>query len=111
MLTIFNMSTVQGNGDLGTDQPKLKPLDSILTYCDTKERMHKLATEDYRMNKAMKGLIHNEFHKELVTVEMWMNGENDTWAILFFYKEKDLACIVGGNRAELFVPGSGGNDI
>ena len=68
MLTIFNMSTVQGNGDLGTDQPNLKPLDSILTYCDTKERMHKLATEDYRMNKAMKGLIHNEFHKELVTV-------------------------------------------
>ncbi|SVA65120.1 uncharacterized protein METZ01_LOCUS117974, partial [marine metagenome] len=25
--------------------------------------------------------------------------------------EKDLACIVGGNRAELFVPEAGGNDI
>lgn len=111
MLTIFNMSTVQGNGDLGTDSPNLKNLDAILTYCDSKETIRGMAEADYHMSKAMTGLVHNHFYKELMSVEMWMNPDNDTWAIVFMYKEKDLGCIVGGNRAELFTPKDDGDAI
>ena len=106
MLTIFNMSA-SGHEN---HEPNLKKLEDILTYCDTKSKMRELAKTDYKMHKAMEGLIHNHFYKELMSVEMWMNQNNDTWAMVFFYKEQDLACIVGGNRAKLFAPNEGGKD-
>ena len=107
-ITIVSMSEVSGHD---YDEPNLKKLDDILTYCDTKSKMRELAKSDYKMHKAMEGLVHNHFYKELMSVEMWMNPNNDTWAIVFFYKEKDLACIVGGNRSKLFAPKNEGDGI
>ncbi|MAV94643.1 MAG: hypothetical protein CMA31_03020 [Euryarchaeota archaeon] len=105
-ITIVNMSVVSGH-----EEPNLKKLDDILTYCDTKSKMREMAKSDYHMHKGMAGLIHDQFYKELMSVELWLNPNNDTWAIVFFYKKQDLACIVGGNRAELFAPKDDGDSI
>jgi|TARA_B100001964_G_scaffold44150_1_gene49169 preprotein translocase subunit YajC len=86
------------------EEHKLQKLDAILTYCDTHENITKMATESYQMGVAARGLVHNKFHKELITVEMWINPNNDQWAIIFKYKHKNLSCIVGGNSVKLFTP-------
>ena len=103
--TLFLMNDAMSNGTVTAKNPELKPLDSILTYCDTKERITKMATDDYRMSLAAKGQIHNHFHQELVETQLWINPSNNQWAIMFKYKDKDLSCIVGGNNVELFTPG------
>lgn len=86
------------------NEHKLKKLDAILTYCDTQKNITEMVSEAYHMSVAARGLVHNEFHKELITVEMWINPNNDQWAIIFKYKHKDLSCIVGGNSVKLFTP-------
>ena len=107
--TLILMNEAMSNGTLETQaNPKLKPLDSILTYCDTKEKIAKMATQDYRMSLAAKGTIHNHFHKELVETELWINPSNNQWAIMFKYRDRDLSCIVGGNNVELYTPGEAG---
>ena len=109
-ITLCSMNSVKAH-ESQEHEPNLKKLDNILTYCDTRDNMREMAESDYKMHKAMEGLVHNEFYKELMSVEMWMNPNNDTWAIVFFYKHKDLACIVGGNRAKLFAPKPDGDSI
>jgi hypothetical protein len=86
------------------EEHKLQKLDAILTYCDTHENITKMVSEAYHMSVAARGLVHNKFHNELITVEMWINPGNDQWAIIFKYKHKDLSCIVGGNSVKLFTP-------
>jgi hypothetical protein len=103
--TLFLMNDAMSNGTLPLKNPELKPLDAILTYCDTKEIINKMAKDDYRMLLAARGTVHNHFHKELVETQLWINPSNNQWAIMFKYKDKDLSCIVGGNNVELFTPG------
>ncbi len=112
LTTLFLMNDAMSNGTLPEVKgPELKSLDNILTYCDTKDTIAKMATKDYRMSLAAKGTIHNHFHKSLVETELWINPSNDQWAILFKYKNKDLTCIVGGNNVELYTPGETGAGI
>lgn len=112
LTTLFLMKDALSNGTLpDVKGPELKNLNVIMTYCDTKEKILAMAKKDYRMHRAMKGLVHNHFYKELVSVEMWMNPDNDQWAISFMFKGQDKACIVGGNKAELFTPGEEGPGI
>ena len=109
-ITLCSMNLVKAH-ESQEHEPNLKMLDNILTYCDTKSKMREMAKSDYHMHKGMAGLIHDQFYKELMSVELWLNPNNDTWAIVFFYKKQDLACIVGGNRAELFAPKDDGDSI
>ena len=83
---------------------KLKNIDEVLIYCNTKQFIKNMVSNQYKMQLAAEGLVQDERHKHLARVEMWINPNNSQWAIVFVYKSVDKSCILGGNNIELYTP-------
>ena len=86
----------------GTEQ--LKNVDEVLLYCNTKQFIKNMVVNQYKMFLAADGLVHDENHKHLASVSMWVNSKKGQWAIVFVYKSEDKSCILGGNDIELHTP-------
>ena len=86
----------------GTSQ--LKNLDEVLLYCNTKEFIKNMVVKQFKMQLAADGLVHDDKHKHLATVTMWINSSNGQWAIVFIYKGQDKSCVLGGNDIDLHTP-------
>ena len=86
----------------GTEQ--LKNIDEVLLYCNTKQFIKNMVVNQYKMFLAADGLVHDENHKHLASVSMWVNSKKGQWAIVFVYKSEDKSCILGGNDIELHTP-------
>ena len=89
-----------------TETPKetTVPLSEILLYCNTSEFIKKMAEKDYMLGLAASGVINDDRHRSLLSMELLMNPRNKQWAIIFNYAKGNLSCIVGGNRIELYTP-------
>ena len=86
----------------GTEQ--LKNIDEVLLYCNTKQFIKNMVVKQYKMQLAASGLVHDEKHKHLASVSMWINSKKGQWAIVFVYKSEDKSCILGGNDIDLHTP-------
>jgi len=86
----------------GTEQ--LKNVDEVLLYCNTKDIIKNMVVNQYKMQLAADGLVHDENHKHLASVSMWVNSKKSQWAIVFVYKSEDKSCILGGNEVDLHTP-------
>ena len=86
----------------GTEQ--LKNVDEVLLYCNTKDFIKNMVVNQYKMQLAASGLVHDEKHKHLASVSMWVNSKKGQWAIVFVYKSEDKSCILGGNEVNLHIP-------
>jgi len=86
----------------GTEQ--LKNIDEVLLYCNTKDFIKNMVVNQYKMQLAASGLVHDENHKHLASVSMWVNSKKGQWAIVFVYKSEDKSCILGGNEVDLHLP-------
>lgn len=80
------------------------PLADILLYCNTPEFIRKMAENDYMLGLAASGIVNDDRHRMLLSMELLMNPRNRQWAIIFNYAKGNLSCIIGGNRIELFKP-------
>ena len=83
---------------------KLKNVDEVLLYCNTKEFIKNMVVKQFKMQLAADGLVHDDKHKHLATVNMWINSSNGQWAIVFVYKGQDKSCVLGGNDIDLHTP-------
>ena len=83
---------------------KLKNIDEVLIYCNTKQFIKNMVSNQYKMQLAAEGLVQDERHKDLARVEMWINPNKKQWAVVFVYKGVDKSCILGGNEIELHTP-------
>ena len=97
-MTISSSSTAIS----GTEQ--LKNVDEVLLYCNTKQFIKNMVVNQYKMQLAASGLVHDEKHKHLASVSMWINSKKSQWAIVFVYKSEDKSCILGGNEVNLHIP-------
>ena len=86
----------------GTEQ--LKNVDEVLLYCNTKDFIKNMVVNKYKMQLAADGLVHDEKHKHLASVSMWINSKKGQWAIVFVYKSEDKSCILGGNEVDFHLP-------
>ena len=86
----------------GTEQ--LKNVDEVLLYCNTKDFIKNMVVNQYKMQLAASGLVHDEKHKHLASVSMWINSKKGQWAIVFVYKSEDKSCILGGNEVDFHLP-------
>ena len=86
----------------GTEQ--LKNIDEVLLYCNTKDFIKNMVVNQYKMQLAASGLVHDDKHKHLASVSMWINSKKSQWAIVFVYKSEDKSCILGGNDIDLHTP-------
>ena len=86
----------------GTEQ--LKNVDEVLLYCNTKDIVKNMVVNQYKMQLAADGLVHDEKNKHLASVSMWINSKKGQWAIVFVYKSEDKSCILGGNDIDLHTP-------
>ena len=100
-LVLF-MSLSSSTAISGTEQ--LKNLDEVLLYCNTKDFIKNMVVNQYKMQLAASGLVHDEKHKHLASVSMWINSKKGQWAIVFVYKSEDKSCILGGNEVDLHIP-------
>ena len=96
------MSLSSSTAISGTNQ--LKNLDEVLLYCNTKEFIKNMVVKQFKMQLAADGLVHDDKHKHLATVSMWINSSNGQWAIVFVYKGQDKSCVLGGNDIDLHTP-------
>ena len=80
------------------------PIDDVLLYCNTKDFIKNMVVNQYKMQLAADGLVHDEKHKHLASVSMWVNSKKGQWAIVFVYKSEDKSCILGGNDIDLHTP-------
>ena len=87
-----------------TQQETTVPLSEILLYCNTPEFIRNMAENDYMLGLAASGVINDDKHRMLLSMELLMNPRNKQWAIIFNYAKGNLSCIVGGNRIELYSP-------
>ena len=83
---------------------KLKNIDEVLIYCNTKEFVHDMVSNSYHMQIATKGSVNDEHHKHLIETQLWINSNNNQWSIVFVYKNVDKSCVLGGNDIELYAP-------
>ena len=83
---------------------KLKNIDEVLLYCNTKDFIKNMVVNQYKMQLAASGLGHDEKHKHLASVNMCINSKKGQWAIVFVYKSEDKSCILGGNDIDLHTP-------
>ena len=86
----------------GTEQ--LKNVDEVLLYCNTKDFIKNMVVNQYKMQLAASGLVHDEKHKHLASVSMWISSKKSQWAIVFVYKSEDKSCILGGNEVDFHLP-------
>ena len=96
-MTISSSTAISGT-------EKLKNIDEVLIYCNTKQFIKNMVSNQYKMQLAAEGLVQDERHKHLATVEMWINPNKKQWAVVFVYKGVDKSCILGGNEIELHTP-------
>ena len=96
-MTISSSTAISGT-------EKLKKIDEVLIYCNTKQFIKNMVSNQYKMQLAAEGLVQDERHKHLARVEMWINSNNKQWAIVFVYNSVDKSCILGGNEIELHTP-------
>jgi len=82
----------------------IRPLSEILLYCNTKEFIKTLAVKDYMLSLAASGIVNDDKHRTLLSMELLMNPNNQQWAIIFNYANGNHSCIIGGNRISLFSP-------
>ena len=102
-LSLFFIMTISSSTAIsGTEQ--LKNLDEVLLYCNTKDFIKNMVVNQYKMQLAADGLVHDEKHKHLASVSMWINSKKGQWAIVFVYKSEDKSCILGGNDIDLHTP-------
>jgi len=102
-LSLFFIMTISSSTAIsGTEQ--LKNVDEVLLYCNTKDFIKNMVVNQYKMQLAASGLVHDEKHKNLATVSMWIKSSNRQWAIVFVYKNEDKSCILGGNDVDLHTP-------
>ena len=102
-LSLFFIMTISSSTAIsGTEQ--LKNVDEVLLYCNTKDFIKNMVVKQYKMQLAADGLVHDEKHKHLASVSMWINSKKGQWAIVFVYKSEDKSCILGGNDIELHTP-------
>ena len=80
------------------------PLADILLYCNTPEFIRNMAENDYMLGLAASGVVNDDRHRMLLSMELLMNPRNRQWAIIFNYAKGNLSCIIGGNRIELYKP-------
>ena len=100
-LVLF-MSLSSSTAISGTEQ--LKNVDEVLLYCNTKDFIKNMVVNQYKMQLAASGLVHDEKHKHLASVSMWINSKKGQWAIVFVYKGQDKSCVLGGNDIDLHTP-------
>jgi len=96
-MTISSSTAISGT-------EKLKNVDEVLLYCNTKDIIKNMVVNQYKMQLAASGLVHDEMNKHLASVSMWINSKNGQWAIVFVYKSEDKSCILGGNEVDLHLP-------
>ena len=102
-LSLFFIMTISSSTAIsGTEQ--LKNIDEVLLYCNTKDFIKNMVVNKYKMQLAADGLVHDEDHKHLASVSMWVNSKKGQWAIVFVYKSEDKSCILGGNDIDLHTP-------
>ena len=102
-LSLFFIMTISSSTAIsGTEQ--LKNVDEVLLYCNTKDFIKNMVVKQYKMQLAADGLVHDEKHKHLASVSMWINSKKSQWAIVFVYKSEDKSCILGGNDIDLHTP-------
>ena len=102
-LSLFFIMTISSSTAIsGTEQ--LKNVDEVLLYCNTKDIIKNMVVNKYKMQLAADGLVHDENHKHLASVSMWINSKKSQWAIVFVYKSEDKSCILGGNGVNLHIP-------
>ena len=102
-LSLFFIMTLSSSTAIsGTE--KLKNIDEVLLYCNTKDFIKNMVVNQYKMQLAADGLVHDEKHKHLASVSMWINSKKGQWAIVFVYKSEDKSCILGGNEIDLHTP-------
>ena len=102
-LSLFLFMTISSSTAIsGTE--KLKKVDEVLLYCNTKDFIKNMVVNQYKMQLAASGLVHDDKHKHLASVSMWINSKKSQWAIVFVYKSEDKSCILGGNDIDLHTP-------
>ena len=102
-LSLFFIMTLSSSTAIsGTE--KLKNVDEVLLYCNTKDFIKNMVVKQYKMQLAASGLVHDEKYKHLASVSMWINSKKSQWAIVFVYKSEDKSCILGGNDIDLHTP-------
>ena len=102
-LSLFFIMTISSSTAIsGTE--KLKNVDEVLLYCNTKDFIKNMVVNQYKMQLAASGLVHDDKHKHLASVSMWINSNKSQWAIVFVYKSEDKSCILGGNDIDLHTP-------
>ena len=102
-LSLFFIMTISSSTAIsGTEQ--LKNVDEVLLYCNTKDFIKNMVVNQYKMQLAASGLVHDEKHKHLASVSMWINSKKSQWAVVFVYKSEDKSCILGGNDIDLHTP-------
>ena len=102
-LSLFFIMTISSSTAIsGTE--KLKNIDEVLLYCNTKDFIKNMVVNQYKMQLAASGLVHDDKHKHLASVSMWINSKKSQWAIVFVYKSEDKSCILGGNDIDLHTP-------
>ena len=102
-LSLFFIMTISSSTAIsGTEQ--LKNVDEVLLYCNTKDFIKNMVVNQYKMQLAASGLVHDDKHKHLASVSMWINSKKSQWAIVFVYKSEDKSCILGGNDIDLHTP-------
>ena len=102
-LSLFFIMTISSSTAIsGTE--KLKNVDEVLLYCNTKDFIKNMVVNQYKMQLAASGLVHDEKHKHLASVSMWISSKKSQWAIVFVYKSEDKSCILGGNDIDLHTP-------
>ena len=82
----------------------IRPLSGILLYCNTKEFIKEMAVKDYMLSLAASGIVNDDKHRTLLSMELLMNPNNQQWAIIFNYAKINRSCIIGGNGIKLFGP-------
>tara|TARA_Y100000590_G_scaffold170750_1_gene195386 strand:+ start:5807 stop:6142 length:336 start_codon:yes stop_codon:yes gene_type:complete len=81
-----------------------KPLSDIMLYCNTLDFIRNMAKNDYMLGLAASGIVNDDKHRMLLSMELLMNRHNKQWAVIFNYKKGNLSCIIGGNHIRLFSP-------
>ena len=104
IILIISLCIMVQSSSTKENAEELKPLSDIVIYCNTKEFVHNMVSNSYHMQIAAKGSVNDEHHRDLMETQLWINSNNNQWAIVFVYKNVDKSCILGGNDMELYSP-------
>jgi len=83
-LSLVLFMTISSSTAISSEE-QLKNIDDVLIYCNTKQFIKNMVSDQYKMQLAAEGMVQDERHKHLASVE-------------------DKSCILGGNNIELHTP-------